>query len=75
MATLVENKDHKSAKLVAATSAGKRAILHLNAQATGWMNNIADSVSAHELEMATRILEKLRVHIETNTSDGGSDTD
>jgi DNA-binding MarR family transcriptional regulator len=75
LAMLVENKDHKSAKLVDATPAGKRAILNLNRQAIGWMNSIADSVSAHELEMTIRILEKLRIQIETIMSNGESDTD
>jgi DNA-binding MarR family transcriptional regulator len=65
LAKLIENKDHKSAKLVAPTPVGKRAILDLNRQATGWMNGIADAVSAKDLETATRVLERLRIQIDT----------
>ena len=72
LAKLVNNQDHKSAKLVAPTIAGKRAILNLNKQAIGWMNSIAGAVSAKELETTTRVLERLRIQIETVVTDRAS---
>jgi DNA-binding MarR family transcriptional regulator len=64
LAKLIENKQHKSAKLVAPTAAGRRAILNLNQHAIGWMNSIADAVSPKELAATTRVLEKLRLRID-----------
>jgi DNA-binding MarR family transcriptional regulator len=69
---LIENKDHKSAKLVAPTPAGRRAIFDINKHATGWWNNITNAVSAKDLEAATRTLEKFRIQIDAYRSDNGS---
>ena len=72
---LIENKNHKNAKLVAPTPSGKRAVLVLNKQATGFMTNMIDAVSVKDLEAATRILEKFRIQLDVMMADREPDTD
>ena len=67
LVTLIENKDHKSAKLVSPTQAGKRLLLHLNDETAEWRNSIANVASESELETTIRVLEKLRLQIEKVT--------
>ena len=64
LAKLVDNKRHKSSKLVAPTRAGELAIRRLNQRATGWMNWVGEAASASDIKVTVRTLEKLRARLE-----------
>jgi DNA-binding MarR family transcriptional regulator len=61
---LKDNANHKSAKLVAPTSIGRRAVRGANTKSIAWQNHIANVVSATDLEITMRTLVRLRNRLE-----------
>ena len=61
---LKDNANHKSAKLVAATSLGKRAVRGANKKSIAWQNHIANAVSATDIDVTMRTLVRLRNRLE-----------
>jgi DNA-binding MarR family transcriptional regulator len=61
---LKDNANHKSAKLIAPTSLGRRAIRSANQKSIAWHNYIADAVSTRDIEITMRTLVRLRNRLE-----------
>jgi DNA-binding MarR family transcriptional regulator len=61
---LRENKNHKSAKLVAPTSVGRAVARRLYEKSIGWQNHIAEAAPASHIEITTRTLVQLRNRLE-----------
>lgn len=61
---LKDNANHRSAKLVAPTSLGRRALRGVNQKSIAWHNHIADAVSAADIEITMGTLVRLRNRLE-----------
>lgn len=56
---LIDNPDHKRAKLVQFTAAGRKIYEDLSRRQTEWVNSYAGDFTLAELEAATSVLERL----------------
>jgi DNA-binding MarR family transcriptional regulator len=58
------NPDHRRAKLVRLTGAGRRALDRVSARQVTWSNRIAEAAAAEDIECAVTTLHALRARLE-----------
>jgi DNA-binding MarR family transcriptional regulator len=61
---LLENANHRSAKLVVPTSAARTAVRRLYDKSIGWQNHVAEAASTSDIQIAVRTLVQLRNRLE-----------
>ncbi len=64
MVTLLDNRDHKRAPLIAITAAGKTVMAKIDQAQIAWVNQLSEGLNERTIHQALNLLKKTRTQLE-----------